>query len=136
MPSLSLVSDAQPRNIQLPRSNGSIHHDLWLQRSIEKEDNFAVSVVEGFEGSRSKRVESDCKDRASPRRRRRWDKGRSSRARKGNLEGMLLDVQRRVSKRAKKRIRKYDEEESGSAHSRWVDENSSLRKVRAHGMPA
>ena len=91
--------------------------------------------MKGFEGSRSKRVESDREDRASSGRRRRWDKGGSGRAGKGNLEGMSLDAQGRVSKRAKKRIRKCNGEEWGSAHSRVVDRNSSFRKVRAHDIP-
>ena len=55
----------------------------------------------------------DREDRASPGRRRRWDKGGSSRAGKGNLEGILLDAQRQVSKPAKKRIRKHNAQESG-----------------------
>ena len=93
-------------------------------------------MAEGFGDSHSRRVEPEHEDRASPGRRRRWDKGGSSRAGRGNPEGMLLDAQRRVSKPAKKRIRRYNGEESGTAHSKVVDRNSSLRKVRFHDIAA
>ena len=93
-------------------------------------------MAEGLEGSRSKRVEPEREGRASPGRRRILDKGGSSRAGKGNLEGMLLDEQRRVSKPAKDWTSNSNGEEPGGAHSRVVERNSSLRKVKAHGIPA